>query len=175
MHDLMPAQTTRTQTHRPAIWTTLRNGLAVLLATVIITGCAYTREKLDLDTSAKLFFKIAEDVNPDTNGRASPVVVNLLFLSNNRQFEQEDLISLMENAEDRLGKDLMNKVRLKEFIPGETRSEFFELTAETTYIGVVTEYIQYQKAEAKLLLKLEPHTNNKFSVRVNRLSMAEKK
>lgn len=151
-----------------------RGLIAALIATTLLTGCSYTREKLDLDTTAKLFFKIAEDVNPDASGRPSPVVVNLLFLRNNRQFEQEDLISLMENAEDRLGKDLINKIRLKEFIPGETRNEFFELTAETAYIGVVTEYVQYQNAEAKLLLKLEPHTNNKFGVHVNRLSMSEK-
>lgn len=141
------------------------------LTASLLNGCAFTREKLDLETSAFLKFRVSNTVNPDSNGRSSPIVLNLFYLTDNRQFEQEDIISLLQNAEDRLGKDMMDKVRLKEFIPGEVRVETFKLNKRVKYIGVLAEYVQYDKAEAKLLLPIEPHTKNKYFVDIDKLAV----
>lgn len=144
------------------------------LAAALLNGCAYTREKLDLETSALLKFRVSETVNPDSNGRPSPVVLNLFFLTDNRQFEQEDIISLLQDADDRLGKDMIDKVRLKEFIPGEIREKKLKLSKKVKYIGVLAEYVQYEDAQAKLLLPIEAHTKNRYFLNVDKLALSLK-
>jgi type VI secretion system protein VasD len=149
--------------------------ILLCLITGLTAGCAWTRAKLDLDTSAFLSFKISPAVNPDSSDRASPIVLNLFYLTDNRQFEQEEFISLLQNPRDRLGKDLLDQVRLKEFIPGENRDEKFPLPHEVKYIGVVAEYVQYEQAQTKLLIPIEPHTENSHFVRVDKLAISLKK
>ena len=89
----------------------------VIALVATLAACAFTREQLDLATTLEVEFLVSSAVNPDSDQRASPVVLNILYLKDNRQFEQEDFIALLESPEDRLGKDLIEKIRLKEFIP----------------------------------------------------------
>jgi type VI secretion system protein VasD len=110
-------------------------------------------------------------VNPDSDGRTSPIVLNLLYLKDNRQFEQEDFIALLESPEDRLGKDLIEKVRLKEFIPSESRWVTYVVPEGVNYVGVIAEFIQYQDAQGKLILPIERHTYNEFKVLVDKNSI----
>ena len=140
----------------------------VISLIAVLAACAYTRERLNLMTALELEFDISSTVNPDTDGRTSPVVLNLLYLKDNRQFEQEDFIALLESPEDRLGKDLIEKIRLKEFIPSEKREIYYEIPEGVNYVGVIAEFIQYQEAEGKLILPIQRHTDNEFSVSVDK-------
>jgi len=146
----------------------------VLSLVVALASCAWTREKLDIETEIQVKFTISPMVNPDSDGRASPVVLNLLYLKDNRQFEQEDFIALLESPEDRLGKDLIEKVRLKEFIPSEKRLESFVLPNNVKYVGVIVEYVQYQDANGKLVLPIEAHKTNGYFVNVDKDSISIK-
>lgn len=138
--------------------------ISVLFLAVVITGCAMTREALDLTTDINLEFSVSSLVNPDSDGRSSPIVVNLLYLKDNRQFEQEDFIALLESPEDRLGKDLIETVRLKEFIPSEEREVFYVLPEGVKYVGIVAEFIQYQNAVGTLILPIESHAANDYTI-----------
>jgi type VI secretion system protein VasD len=138
--------------------------ILVALLVVMMTGCAFTREVLNLDTDLNLDFSVSAKINPDSDGRSSPIVVNLLYLRDNRQFELEELISLLEAPEDRLGKDLIETIRLKEFIPSETR-EFTALLPEgVNYVGIVAEFIQYLDAQGTLILPIERHASNNYTI-----------
>lgn len=134
----------------------------------VLAACSFTREQLDLTTYLELDIDISSTVNPDSDGRTSPVVLNLLYLKDNRQFEQEDFIALLESPEDRLGKDLIEKIRLKEFIPSENRWVAHKLPEGVNYVGVIAEFIQYQEAQGKLILPIERHTDNEFKVFVDK-------
>lgn len=140
----------------------------------VLASCAWTRGKLDLDTEIKVKFIVSPAVNPDSDGRASPVVLNLLYLRDDRQFEQEDFIALLESPESRLGKDIIEKIRLKEFIPSEKRTESFVLPNDVEYVGIVVEYVQYQDANGKLVLPIEAHKTNGYFVNVNKDSISIK-
>ena len=140
----------------------------VLSLVVVLAACAYTREKLDLTTSLELDLKVSSIVNPDSDGRTSPIVLNLLYLKDNRQFEQEDFIALLESPEDRLGKDLVEQIRLKEFIPSEERSVTYTLPEGVNYVGIIAEFIQYQDAQGKLILPVERHAGNEYVVSVDK-------
>lgn len=138
--------------------------ILVFFTAVLLTACSFTRETLNLDTDLSLEFIVSSNINPDSDGRSSPVVLNLLYLRDNRQFEQEELISLLESPEDRLGKDLIETIRLKEFIPSENREVFYVLPEDVNYVGIVAEFIQYQNAEGTLILPIERHASNDFSI-----------
>jgi len=147
--------------------------LSIVIAFIcLLAACAFTRETLDLTTELNIEFTVSSSVNPDSDERSSPVVLNLLYLKDNRQFEQEDFIALLESPEDRLGKDLIEKIRLKEFIPSEEREVAYVLPEGVNYVGVIAEFIQYQDAIGKLILPIEGHASNKYTVSVDKDSIS---
>ena len=80
--------------------------LAMLAVLALLAGCStlspYSRlTKLDLALSA------GERVNPDLNGRPSPVVVRLFELKHPVAFENADFFSLYERPKETLDPDLV--------------------------------------------------------------------
>lgn len=148
-------------------------GLLILITSLVI-GCQATRRTLNFDTTAHLTLNAFEDVNPDRDNRSSPIVIRVFKLTDARQFKREDFLNLYENAEERLGNDLLDTVILKELAPGEKRVELLELTPEVRYLGLMAEYVRYQDANAILVLPIEDHNRNKFEVDVHRLALADK-
>ncbi|MGH1373709.1 MAG: type VI secretion system lipoprotein TssJ [Cellvibrionaceae bacterium] len=141
----------------------IRYGLMALLALTLV-GCQATKRGLNFDTSATINLSAEADVNPDMDGRASPVVIRVFKLTDARQFRREDFLNLYENAEQRLGNDLLDVVILKELVPGESRQEFIELTPDTRYLGFMAEYMQYQKAAPIIVVPIKDHNRNKVEV-----------
>ena len=91
--------------------------LAMLAVLALLAGCStlspYSRlTKLDLALSA------GERVNPDLNGRPSPVVVRLFELKHPVAFENADFFSLYERPKETLDPDLVTSEEL-ELRPGE--------------------------------------------------------
>ncbi|SEA23327.1 type VI secretion system lipoprotein TssJ [Microbulbifer marinus] len=138
--------------------------LLIITLVVTVAACQTTRRTLNFETSVELALDIENDVNPDNDGRASPIVVRVFMLADDRQFSREDFLNLYENAESRLGKDLIDTVILKEFAPGERRIEKLQLTPEVRYIGLLAEFVQYQKADALMLLPITEHKENEYEV-----------
>ena len=144
----------------------------VALLVFSLCACQTTRRTLNFDTSLALSVDIENDVNPDSDGRASPLVVRVFMLADERQFSREDFLNLYENAESRLGKDLVDTVILKEFAPGEQRMEHLELSSEVRYIGLLAEFVQYQQAEALMLLPITDHKKNEYAITLTGTRMA---
>ncbi|BFM16827.1 hypothetical protein R50073_30100 [Maricurvus nonylphenolicus] len=148
-------------------------GLLVLITSLVV-GCQATRRTLNFDTTAQLKLTAFEDVNPDRDNRSSPIVIRVFKLADARQFKREDFLNLYENADERLGNDLLDTVILKELAPGEERIELLELTPEVRYLGLMAEYVRYQDANAILVLPIEDHNKNKFEVDVRHLTLSDK-
>ncbi|WP_239692653.1 type VI secretion system lipoprotein TssJ [Microbulbifer mangrovi] len=147
--------------------------LLVVVALVVgLAACQTTRRTLNLDTSIALAVEIENDVNPDSDGRASPVVLRVFMLADDRQFSREDFLNLYENADSRLGKDLIDTIILKEFAPGEQRIEQLALTPEVKYIGLLAEFVQYQDADALMLLPITDHKKNEYAITLEGTRMA---
>lgn len=146
--------------------------LLVSMITVALCACQTTRRTLNMDTSLALDVNIASDVNPDSDGRASPVVLRVFMLADDRQFSREEFLNLYENAQSRLGKDLIDTVILKEFAPGEQRVEELALTPEVRYIGLLAEFVQYQQADALMLLPITDHKKNTYAISLAGTRMA---
>ncbi|UFN56778.1 MULTISPECIES: type VI secretion system lipoprotein TssJ [Microbulbifer] len=145
-------------------WKNLNKFFIGCCALLLLAGCQTTRETLNFDTNVELTLSATTDVNPDSDGRSSPVVVRVFMLADDRQFSREEFLNLYENAESRLGRDLIDTVILKEFAPGEERVETLGLTPEVKYIGLLAEFVQYQRAESLMLLPIKPHNDNEYAV-----------
>jgi len=157
------------------LFKTLFAGFIAASVVVSVSGCQSARKALNMNTSVVIEFAAEESLNPDADDRASPVVIHVFKLADDRQFNREDFLSLYEGAEARLGKDLIDSLELKELTPGETRSEVIELSEDVKFIGLMAEFIQYRDAEALLSLPVLEHNQSAFNIELtkNRIAIAE--
>ena len=142
------------------------------LVVFLLSGCQSIRKTFNFDTSAQISFNATRHVNPDSDGRASPVIVHLFMLSNDTQFKREDFISLYEGAAVRLEGELVDMKLFKELVPGEQRESTIYLPSEVKYLGLMAEFVQYEGAKSLLLLPIRSHNKNKFNIILDENNMS---
>ena len=102
----------------------------------LLTACAGgppPREPLDMQINA------TADVNPDMQGRPSPVILHIVELSSTEQFNRLDYMGLTQPSGAGLGADLLGKNQMV-LQPGEAKALPMELNPLTTAIGLVAGY-----------------------------------
>jgi type VI secretion system protein VasD len=116
-----------------------KTGISWLLAAmmlVLLSACgggAPKREALDMQIAA------TADVNPDMQGRPSPIILHILELGSTEQFNRLDYMGLTQPSGAALGADLLGKTQLV-MQPGENKPYPMELNPLTTAIGLVAGY-----------------------------------
>lgn len=110
----------------------IASGIVLTMCVALLAGCAGTPkpEKIGMQISA------TADVNPDLQGRPSPVILHVLELNSEEQFNRLDYISLTQPSGAALGQDLLGKTRLI-LSPGDSKQLPLELHSQTTFIGLV--------------------------------------
>lgn len=99
--------------------------------------------KLQINISA------SNDVNPDIDGRPSPVILHVLELSAIDEFNKADFFALTANDASALGGDVINKTEII-LTPGASRSMTLELKPEVTNMGFVAGYRDIDNARWRL-------------------------
>lgn len=145
-------------------------GFLIALITAItlflLSSCQNARKTLNLDTTAVLQIHAFNDSNPDSDGRPSPTVIRIYQLTDARQFSRETFIRVYENAEKRLGDDLLSSLDLREILPNEKRLETLPLKKEVKYLGVLAEFYQYEDAEPMMILPIISHKKNHLDINI---------
>jgi len=106
------------------------------LATIILlSACAGApkRENLGIQINT------TADVNPDMQGRPSPIILHLMELNSTEQFTRLDYMGLTQPSGAALGPELLSKSQLV-LQPGESKALPMELNPMTTAIGLVAGY-----------------------------------
>lgn len=103
---------------------------AVFTALLVIAGCASTPKPVILTVT----LVAADDVNPDAQGRASPVVARLYALRAPGAFEFADFFSLQDKDMSTLGADLVQREEAV-LRPGEAKKFRFEFAPDTRLVG----------------------------------------
>jgi type VI secretion system protein VasD len=113
---------------------------ALALVCLMLFGCSSApptpREaKRDL----RMQVLAADNVNPDDNGRAAPILVRVYELKSDTAFRNADFFSLQDNDRKVIGEDLL---AVDEFVlrPGEKKTIARKANPETTAIGVLAGY-----------------------------------
>lgn len=126
--------------------------LALLWALLALLGCSAlspysTQTRLELKLSAN------ELLNPDINGRPSPVVVRLLELKNPVAFETRDFFSLYGRTDETLAQDLTASEEL-ELRPGDSVDLKLHMEPGSRYVGVMAAYRNLPETRWRYVIEL---------------------
>ena len=109
---------------------------ALIVGSVVLLSACAGAPKL---ATLNLQISTTADVNPDNQGRPSPVILYILELSSDTQFNRLDYRSLTASSSAALGPDLLSKTQ-QVLQPGDNRIIPMELNAQTAAIGFLAGY-----------------------------------
>jgi len=149
----------------------------VMAGMVIIAGCAAAPPK-DIVLEGELI--AADNINPNRQGRASPVTVAIFHLKSADAFQSMDFFNLFDADSGAIDADLIQRTNMQ-IQPGESLPIASEFDPETTHIGVLAAFRDIDNAdwrtvlplpEKKLTEKLNPFSDKRLVVRVDDLSVS---
>ncbi|QIB51856.1 type VI secretion system lipoprotein TssJ [Pseudomonas sp. OIL-1] len=130
--------------------------LALISALALLGGCSgLTKIDLSLESSNKL--------NPDLNGRPSPVVLHLIELKHPVAFENADFFSIYQHPRETLTPDFVRLEEL-EMRPGERRNVKFSVAENSRYLGVLAAYRDLSGGEWRTVIPLRAKKKHKVSL-----------
>jgi type VI secretion system protein VasD len=120
---------------------------ALSLCALALSACASKPAK-PVPTRAQLI--ASADVNPDSSGRASPIVVRVFQLKDDGDFATADFFALYDKEKETLGASLLSR---EEYVlsPGETRSFQLELKTEARFLGAIAAFRDVRSARWRAL------------------------
>ncbi|WP_277373435.1 type VI secretion system lipoprotein TssJ [Pseudomonas sp. AA-38] len=136
--------------------------LALTAALLTLAGCSalspYSKlTKLDLSLAG------SDQLNPDLNGRPSPIVVRLMELKHPVAFENADFFSLYQRPKEALAPDLVAYEEL-ELRPGETRDLKLTVQEGSRYVGVLAAYRDLPEADWRYVIPVEALERNQANL-----------
>ena len=130
-------QADRLMLYRTAVWVLL---LAAVM--VLASGCAGAPKPVKV----KGEISAVETLNPDYQGRPSPVKIIVVQLKSADAFNNADFFSLFDAESGVLGGDELARTEML-LQPGETREWVPEFDPETEFVGVVGAFRDIENAQ----------------------------
>lgn len=121
---------------------------------MLLAGCS-TLSPYSHVTKLNLNLTASDQLNPDLNGRPSPIVVRLFELKHPVAFENADFFSLYERAKESLVPDLVSTEEL-ELRPGETVELKLSVEEGSRYVGVLAAYRDLPDTQWRYTLQVTP-------------------
>jgi len=120
----------------------LRLAFTILLAAVL-AGCGAAPAK---PSAAKATITASSDVNPNSEGRPSPVHVRIFQLKEDGAFMGADFWSLVDKEQETLGDSLVQRLE-HDLVPGETKQFELKIAPEARVLAVMAEFADYRNAQ----------------------------
>ncbi|MGF1870784.1 type VI secretion system lipoprotein TssJ [Photobacterium indicum] len=126
------------------------NRLIIVVMITLLSGCSFWGQE---DITPQLFLKIkaASNINPNVEGKPSPIEIRVYQLSDSQAFEQAEFIQLYNDAQGVLKAEVLLTRELASLLPSEERNETLPLASETKYIGVIAGFADYREAKNKAI------------------------
>lgn len=137
--------------------------LIMALASCAMFGPKPTRFDVSIEASPNL--------NPNAEGRPSPIVMRFYELSSVDVFETSDFFTLYDNEMPTMGKFILfrDEMNIK---PGQLKTFKREGKPETRYIGVIAAYRDLDNARWRGILEIKPHEKSKIMIHLGSLSVS---
>jgi len=136
--------------------------LPLSAALAAAAGCSSTAGRKAVPYAIEL--SADPQVNPDAQGRASPIQVTLYELRSPAEFEARDFFALQGDAQAALGKTLLDTDQII-LQPGETRTVSHPGSTEARVVGIVAAYRDLENSRWRLTVPLpEPQNTNIYKV-----------
>lgn len=144
--------------------------LTTLASGMLLSACASNKPAKPAPAHAEII--ASGDLNPDTSGRASPVVLRLFQLRNDGEFAGADFFALYDKDKEILGASLISR---EEYVlsPGEDRKLDLPVSADARFIGVIAAFRDIRSAQWRALSRppektlLHPHLIGKGGITVH--------
>lgn len=143
--------------------------LALAAGLSLLAGCSALSPNSDL-TKLDLSLEGSEGLNPDLNGRPSPIVVRLIELKHPVAFEHADFFTLYNRAKEALSPDMVMQEEL-ELRPGERHELKLYVAPESRYVGVLAAYRDLPEARWRYVVPLEHRAQNRADLRLDELGI----
>jgi len=134
--------------------TVLFNALTALATLMLLAGCSSLSPYSQI-TKVNLKLTASDQLNPDLNGRPSPIVVRLFELKHPVSFENADFFSLYERAKETLAPDMVASEEM-ELRPGETVELKLSVEKGSRYVGVLAAYRDLSDTQWRYTLEVTP-------------------
>jgi type VI secretion system protein VasD len=136
---------------------------------LVLAGCGATSMVEDVFstiTKADLTIEAAQNVNPDIDGRPSPVLLRFFELKSTAAFNNADFFSLYDQGVGELGADYVGHFDV-EMKPGETKEIPKEFLPDTRYLGVMAAYRDINNAVWRRIIDIEVDSNSDLLITLN--------
>jgi type VI secretion system protein VasD len=143
--------------------------LALVLPVLLAVGCA-SAPPPPKPTIVQITIDVDAGVNPDSRGRASPVVAKLFELKSLAAFESADFFSLAEKDKETLGAELVARDEFQ-LQPKENRKIERKLPAESRYIGVIASFRDLERATWRAAVAIPPEKVTNLTIRFDARSV----
>lgn len=148
--------------------------LTMALMAPVLLGCGTVIDVKDtiIGGTTRIDAKLAaaEDLNPDTDGRPSPLVVRLYALKSSTAFNNAGFFALYDSEAAELGDDLQNREEL-EVRPGQTLELEREFKDETRFLGVLAAYRDIDNAAWRAVYELREGKMTELKIGLGRLDV----
>ncbi len=139
--------------------------LALLATLLALAGCSAlspysSMTKLDLSLSG------SDQLNPDLNGRPSPIVLRLIELKHPVAFQSADFFSLYQRPKEALAPDLVTQEEL-ELRPGEQRQLKLSVEPGSRYVGVLAAYRDLPETSWRYVIPLQAQARNQVTLQLD--------
>ena len=124
------------------------NSYRILAMLVVLGGCASHPPDERVPTRASL--SATQDVNPDINGRPSPVVVRIFQLRGDGEFQAADFPSLYAHDKESLGASLIVSQEF-ELRPGDHLDTRIPVARGARYVGAIAAYRDLSASQWRVL------------------------
>jgi type VI secretion system protein VasD len=141
-----------------------------LLAVVLVAGCA-AEEAAPPPTELHLALSAVPSLNPDKDGRPSPVVVRLFELTTPTEFNQADFFDLFDNDRATLGDALVATDEL-EVLPADKRSLDRTLDPRTRFVGFLAAFREVEVSSWRAVAPVTPNAVNALALTLDSLSVS---
>jgi type VI secretion system protein VasD len=123
-------------------------GAWIACLAVALAGCAAKPAK---PVQTKAVLSASADVNPDSSGRPSPIVVRIYQLRGDTEFNNADFFALYEKDKDILGASLIAREE-KTLFPGQQLETDLPLSPEARFLGAVAAYRELGRSRWRALI-----------------------
>lgn len=132
---------------------------------VLATSACSTLSPYSTLTKLNLTLTASDQLNPDLDGRPSPIVLRLLELKHPVAFENADFFSLYDHAKKALALDLMASEEI-ELRPGETRELKLSVNESSRYVAVFAAYRDLPETRWRYVIAMAPEQLTRVELRL---------
>ena len=117
--------------------------------------------------SLQIRMNAAAEVNPDLDGRPSPIILHILELTGIDQFNRADYFALTRDDAASLGGDVLHKTEVI-LTPGASKQTELELNVRTSYLGFVAGYRDIDHAQWRVSQPVVPGKTDWISLELEK-------